>query len=351
MRNFVGVLALSVLTAGVSACAGPNSADSAGPAVTLNASGATFPQAFYEEAILDFTLLHPNVTINYAGGGSGKGRTDLQERQVDFAGSDGVVKQEDVAKYRGGEILYFPTISAPIAVAYNLDKVKDLRLSAETIARIFQREITVWNDPRLVAENPGVVMPKLPISVARRADGSGTTENFTKFLVAAALGVWTLQSGSTVQWPAGVLGAQGNAGVASLITGSKGTIGYVDYSDAKAAGLTFAAIGNAAGNYVQPSLESVSAALSGVMVNDDLTYNPINAPGAHSYPIAAPTWILVYKNQSDRLKGETIKAFLQYILTSGQHLATDVDYAPLNEELVAMALAQLDEIVLPAEVA
>lgn len=346
-RILAGVLAMFAALAASAGCTSSDAAGPTGPAVTLNASGATFPKAFYEEAILDFTTMHPNITINYAGGGSGKGRTDLQEQQVDFAGSDGVVKEEDVPKYQGGEFLYFPTVSAPIAVAYNLDKVKHLKLSADTIARIFQREITAWDDPRIAAENPGVALPKLPITVARRADGSGTTENFTKFLVAAAPDVWKLKSGSTVEWPADVQGAQGNAGVAGLITGSKGTIGYVDYSDAKAAGLTFAAIRNAAGKYIEPSLESVSAALAGAKVNDNLTYNPINAPGEASYPIAAPTWILVYKNQPDRLKGETTKAFLEYILTGGQRLASDVDYAPLPEALVAKARAQLDQIVLP----
>ncbi|MGD9755068.1 MAG: phosphate ABC transporter substrate-binding protein PstS [Acidimicrobiia bacterium] len=315
---------------------------------TLNASGATFPKAFYDEAIIEFADLQPNITINYAGGGSGKGRTDLQEQQVDFAGSDGLVKDEDRPNYKGGEFLYFPTVAAPITVSFNLDGVDELQLSADTIAKIFQAEITSWDDAAIKADNPDADLPATPITVARRSDGSGTTENFTKFLVSAAPDTWKLKSGSTVEWPANTQGAQGNAGVAALIQATNGAIGYVDFSDAKATGLAFASIKNKAGKFVEPSLEATSAALDTAEVNDDLSYNPINAPGEDAYPIAAPTWILVYKNQTDKAKGEATKAFLEYILTDGQALAPDIDYAPLPDGLDEKALAQLDEIVIPS---
>jgi phosphate transport system substrate-binding protein len=348
-HRLAGLTAAVALAVTAAACGGDPAGDASGPSVTLNASGATFPKAFYEEAIIDFRVLNPNVTINYAGGGSGKGRTDLQERQVDFAGSDGVVKVEDTPKYAGGEFLYFPTVSAPITVAYRLEGVDGLRLSGPTLARIFQRQVTRWDDPAIAADNPGLDLPGTAIIVARRADGSGTTENFTKFLESAAPGVWALKSGSTVEWPSDTQGAQGNAGVAGLITGANGTIGYVDYSDAVAADLTTAAVRNAAGRYVSPSLAGVSAALAAAPVADDLTYDPIDAPGESVYPIAAPTWILVYRNQPDRLKGQTVKAFLEYVLTGGQELAPDVDYAALPESLRVRALAQLDRIVIPEQ--
>ncbi len=318
------------------------------PETTLNASGATFPKAFYDEAIIEFEDAQPKVTINYAGGGSGKGRTDLQEQQVDFAGSDGLVKDEDRPNYKGGEFLYFPTVAAPITVSFNVSGVDKLQLSADTIAKIFQGQATSWDDAAIAADNPGAKLPATPITVARRADGSGTTENFTKFLVAAAPTAWTLKSGSTVEWPANTQGAQGNAGVAGLISATDGAIGYVDYSDAKATGLKFASIKNAAGKYVEPSLDAVSAALDGAEIKPDLSYNPINAAGEKTYPIAAPTWILVYKNQTDHNKGEATKAFLHYLLTDGQKLAPDVDYAPLPASLVTKAMAQLDQIVIPA---
>jgi phosphate transport system substrate-binding protein len=165
--------------------------------------------------------------------------------------------------------------------------------------------------------------------------------------VSAAPDTWKLESGSTVEWPADTQGAQGNAGVAGLISGTDGAIGYVDYSDAKATGLSFAAIRNAAGAYIEPSLEGVSAALATVEINADLSYDPINAPGADAYPIAAPTWILVYKDQTDRAKGAALKAYLEYLLTEGQTWAAEIDYARLPPSLADRALAQLDEVVVP----
>jgi phosphate transport system substrate-binding protein len=151
-----------------------------------------------------------------------------------------------------------------------------------------------------------------------------------------------------VEWPSGTQGAQGNAGVAGLVGSTDGAIGYVDFSDAKAAGLKFASIRNSDGNYVEPSLDGVSAALDQATVNPDLSYNPINAPGDETYPIAAPTWILVYKTQTDRTKGEATKAFLEFILTDGQELAPEIDYAPLPDSLLDKAIAQLDLISVPS---
>ncbi len=318
---------------------------------TLNASGATFPKAFYDEMIVDFKKAQPKATVNYAGGGSGKGRTDLQGGVVDFAGSDGLVAAADVAKYKG-TFLYFPTVSAPITVSYNLDGVDKLQLSAETIAKIFQRDIKTWDDPAIVAENTAV-KDKLKgnIVVARRADGSGTTENFTKFLDksvgSGGSGIWKLKSGSTVEWPADTQAGNANAGVTQIVKDTKGAIGYIDLSDAKAANLKFALIKNKAGKYVEATIDGASAAVEGATVNADLTYDPLWADGEKAYPIAAPTWILVYADQTDKVKGETVKAFLRYLLTDGQKVASEIDYAPLSKSLADKAIVQLDKIKLP----
>src|ERR1044072_3913646 len=235
---------------------------------TLNASGATFPQPFYEQVIASFAEKHSGVTINYGGGGSGKGRTDLQTGVVDFAGSDGLVKAEDVAKYKGA-FLYFPTVAAPITVSYHVEGVDNLQLSPETIAKIFQREIKTRNDKPTPPDNPGAKLPSTAIVVAHRSDGSGTTENFTKFLKAAAPAVWKLDAGSTVQWPADTQGGNGNSGVAQIVKDGNGAIGYVDFSDAKASKLKFAKVKNKAGKFVEPTLDGASAALAGVTINDD----------------------------------------------------------------------------------
>lgn len=318
---------------------------------TLAASGATFPQAFYQVAIAEFKKAQPKATITYGGGGSGKGRTDLQSQVVDWAGSDGVIAEADKAKYQGGEVLYFPTVVAPITVSYNLDGVDNLNLSPDTIAKIFQRQIKTWDDAAIVAENPDA-KSKLTgnITVARRSDSSGTTENFTGFLnkSAGASGVWTLKRGSTVEWPADTQAGNGNAGVAQIVKSTKGAIGYVDYSDAKATGLKTALVKNKAGKYVAPSLEATSAAAEGATINADLTYDPLWADGDKAYPITAPTWILVYSKQTDKVKAQTLKEFLRFVLTDGQKLAPTADYAPLAKNLDDKALAQLDKIQIPA---
>ncbi len=314
---------------------------------TLNASGATFPQGFYEVVIDGFRQVEPGITVNYAGGGSGQGRQNLQDGVVDFAGSDGLVREEDKSKYNG-ELLYVPTVAAPITISYNLRDVRDLILDADTIARIFQRQIRTWNDPTIAALNPGARLPSTGITVARRSDGSGTTENFTQYLVAAAPNTWALRSGSTVEWPSDTQAGNGNQGVAQIVKSTEGAVGYVDLSDARASGLQFAKVKNKAGKVVAATLEGTTAALEGTPVNEDLTYDPLNADGPAAYPIAAPTWILVYKNQADKAKGDAIKAFLRYLLTDGQELAVRIDYAALPASLQQRALAQVESIVVPA---
>ena len=319
---------------------------------TLNGSGATFPKGFYDEVIAEFQAANPSVTVNYPGGGSGKGRQDLQDsdsanRIVDFAGTDGLVKDEDKPKYKGGEFLYIPTVVAPITVSYNLSGVDKLTLDAETIAKIFQRQITTWDDAALKALNPDADLSG-DITVARRADSSGTSENFTKYLAAAAPGTFTIAPGSQPAWPEGTQAGQGNAGVAQIVKDTNGAIGYVDLSDAKATGLKLAAVKNKAGKAVEPTTDGASAAAAGAEVKDDLTYNPLNAAGDDSYPITAPTWIIAYVNQTDKAKGEALKAFLTFLLEDGQELAEEIDYAPLPKSLADKALAQIDKIVVPA---
>ena len=335
-------LVVGLVTSGA-AIAGA-SAPAQGGSATLNASGATFPQPYYEEVIGAFKQKNANDTINYAGGGSGKGRQDFADQVVDFAGSDAPYKPEDLAGVKGGDFFYFPTVAAPITVSYNVKGLKSLRLSPDTLAKIFQGEIKTWNDPAIKAENKSAKLPSTPITVAHRADSSGTTENFTKFLTAAAPGVWTLGSGSTVSWPADTQAGQGNAGVGQIVKGTDGAVGYVDFSDAKALKLKFASVKNKDGKYVAPSLKATTAAVDKAPVEANLTYNPINAAGASAYPIAAPTWLLVYKTQSDAAKGTAIKSFLNFIYGEGQKLAPSADYAALPKSLLDKAKAQVKQI-------
>ncbi len=313
----------------------------------LNASGATFPKAFYEEMIANFTEAHGTVTINYLGGGSGKGRQDLADQIVDWAGTDGTIKDEDLPKFKGGDVLYFPTVVAPITVSYNLD-IDGLKLSPTTIAKIFQREITVWNDPAIAADNAGVTLPDTPIVVVHRSDSSGTTGNFTKFLEKSvgkdAGGIWKLGTDSTVEWSPDTQAAEGNSGVAALVKSTVGAIGYVDLSDATDAGLKFASVQNKAGQFVAPTLEAASAAAAGAEINDDLTFSAIWADGDASYPITAQTWIIAYAKQTDQAKADSLKAFLSYLLTDGQKAAAEINFAPLPAELANKALAHVADL-------
>lgn len=330
---------------------GSAAASGAAPAPTgdgaeLNASGSTFQAAFQEAAIEGFGQSHPKVKINYGGGGSGKGRTDLADLVTDFAGADSPFKDEDKAKIKGGDILYFPLLLGAITVSYHVAGVDKLQLSADTIAKIFGREIKKWDDAAIAADNPGVKLPAADIVVVHRADGSGTTDNFTKFLVAAAPTTWKLKSGSTVEWPADTQAGQGNGGVAQLVKSTAGAIGYVDLSDAKAAGLTYASIKNAAGKYVEPTTDSASAAGAGIEVKDDLLFSAINAAGDAAYPITCQSWMIVYAKPADKAKGAAVKAYLEYLLGDGQKLLPELDFAPLPAALRDKAVAQLAKIQL-----
>ena len=306
----------------------------------LNASGATFPDAFYQEVIEKFADKAPDVNITYNAVGSGTGKEQFGQGLVDFAGTDSLVKPGDGPA--DGSYLYVPTVAAPITVSYNLSGVDELQLTPTTVAGIFQGDITSWDDDAIKQDNPDADLPSTDITVVHRSDGSGTTSNFTKYLDAAADN-WQLGAGDTVEWPASTQGAEKNTGVAQLINDSDGAIGYVDLSDAEATGLTFASIQNKDGEYVQPTLEGATAALEGAEIADDLSYNPLNAPGADSYPITSPTFILI-KTSYDASKGELVNAFLNYVLTDGQDSAKDVSFAALPDQLRQRALQQLDKI-------
>jgi len=309
---------------------------------SLKATGASFPDAYYQEVISAFKDVAPDLTITYNATGSGTGKKDFGSNLNDFAGTDSLVKDTDGPA--AGSFLYVPTVAAPITVSYNLSGVDKLQLSPETLAKIFQRDIKMWNDPAIAADNSGVTLPNKPITVAHRSDGSGTTSNFTKYLNAAAKDVWKLGSGDTVKWPTDTQGGEKNTGVATLIKNGDGTIGYVDLSDAKASGLKFASIKNKEGRFVAPTLDGAKAALAGATVKDDVSYDPLNAAGADSYPITSPTYLIVRTKYDDAKKAEAVKGFITYLLGDGTKLAEEVNFAPLPDTLKTRALAQLDKI-------
>ena len=333
-----------------SSSTGTTTAGGGGGKVTLNGSGSTFQQTFNQIAIQAFQQANPNITVTYKGVGSGQGKTDLSTKDVDFAGSDSTIKEADLPSFQGGKVLYFPTVAAPITVSFNVSGLDKLQLSGPTLAQIFNQKIKTWNDSAIAADNPGAKLPSTNIVVVRRADKSGTTKNFTTFLADQGSSNWPYPADEV--WPqadqAGTQAGQGNPGVAQIVKQTDGAVGYVDYSDAVQSGLKTASIKNAAGNYVAPSIEGATAAVAGATIKADLTYNPINATGAQAYPITSPTWILVYQKQTDKAKGSALKTFLTFILNDGQGLANEAKYAALPDSLKQKAIAQLDQLQIPA---
>ncbi|MHB8466070.1 MAG: phosphate ABC transporter substrate-binding protein PstS [Acidimicrobiales bacterium] len=319
----------------------------AGPKVTgtLNGSGSTFQAAYDQQVISDFQAANPGATVNYQAKGSGAGQTDLKNQVVDFAGSDVTIAATDLPGYKGGPVLYFPIAAGPITVSYNLSGVTALQLSAPTIAKIFARTVKTWNDATIAADNPGITLPNTPITVVHRSDSSGTTANFTAYLTVADPADWTLGKGKTVKWSADTQAGNGNAGVAQSIKSTSGAIGYVDYSDAKAGGLSWAKIKNASGAYVDATLDAASASVAAATVNADLTYNPINTTGAAAYPITSPTYMITYAKYTDAAKVALLKGFLSFVLGSaGQADAKTTNFAALPSALDIQALAQVDKI-------
>ena len=338
-------------TNGSSSSSSSSGSSASGPSVdyskltgTLNGSGSSFQDAYDQKAKAEFAKKAAGVTVNYTKSGSAAGKQDLANQVVQFAGTDSLIKDADKPTFKGGEVLYFPTVGAPITVSFNVSGVDKLQLSPDTLAGIFGGDITSWNDPKIAADNSGANLPSTKIAVVHRSDGSGTTSNFTKYLKKASPNVWKLDSGDTVNWPSSTQGAEKNSGVASLVKTTDGAIGYVDLADAVNADLKFAAIKNAAGKFVDPTLDGASAALAGATANADLTYDPLNASGDAAYPITSPTWIIVYKKQTDATVAAALKGWLSFILTDGQGFAKTVGFAPLPSDLATKAIAQLDQI-------
>jgi len=338
-------LSLAACSSSSTTTGGSSGGGSAKLSGTLNGSGSTFQLTFQQTAISNFKSVQPNMTVNYGGGGSGKGRTDLSSNVVQYAGSDTApIPSDETANFKGKTVLYFPVVVGPITVSYNLSGVSNLKLDGPVIAGLFDGSIKKWDDPKITALNPGVKLPSTAVVIARRSDSSGTTANFSQFLVDAAPGVWKLGSSSTIAWPATSQGGNGNGGVAQIVKSTAGAVGYVDYSDAKASGLTYASVKNKDGQYVAPSVQSATTAADNATIAPNLTFSAIWAPGAGSYPVTYQSWVLVYQAQSSANTAKMLQAYLGYLLGDGQKLLSSLNYAPLPASLDQKAKAQLPMI-------
>jgi phosphate transport system substrate-binding protein len=328
-----------------SAPASGSSSSAAAASGTINGAGSTFQTNFQQGSISAFKSVDPGITVNYAGVGSSTGRSDLYKNTVLFAGSDSPIPSKEASQVPAGKtVLYFPVQIGPISMAYNLQGITGLKLDASVLAQIFQGQITSWNNAAIKALNPGISLPSTAITIAVRSDGSGTTQNFSQYLVDAAGSAWKLGTSSIIKWPSTARAGSGNGGVAQVVKSTAGAIGYVDFSTATASSLSVASIKNSAGDYVAPSSAAATAAASHVTPKSDLTFVTVDEPGATSYPITYQSWDLVYAKQPSANDANLLKAYLGYLLGSGQSLLTQLSLAPLPSNIDSLAKAQLSQI-------
>jgi phosphate transport system substrate-binding protein len=316
----------------------------AAQAQKINAAGATFPAPIYQKWFGEYHVLHSGIEINYQGVGSGAGVNQLTGRTVDFAASDFPLSDEQISKLRV-KALHFPTVMGAVVLTYNIPGVTgELKLASDVVADIYLGKISKWNDARITKDNPGVKLPKDDIVVIRRTDGSGTTFVFTDFLSKVSP-EWKTKVGNSasVSWPGQTLGGNGNAGVTGLVKQTPDSIGYVELGYARQNKLPYATIKNASGNWVKPTLESVTAAAAGAAksIPADFRVSITNEKGKDAYPISTFTYMLIPVQIPDAAKLNAIKGFLQWMLTDGQKDCASLDYAPLPKEVVAKEMKQL----------
>ena len=335
----------SSAAASTPAAAASSPSTSSSASGTIAGAGSTFQTNFQQGAISAFKSVDSNITVNYNPVGSGTGRTDLYSNTVLYAGSDSPIPSKEAGKVPAGKtVLYFPVQIGPIAIAYNVSGVSDLKLDATTLAGIFSGKITTWNDPAIKALNPSASLPSSSINLEVRSDSSGTTQNFSQYLVDAAGSAWTLGTSSIVSFPKSAHANDGGSAVAKAVKATSNSIGYVDFSTATATGLTAASVKNEAGDYVAPSSASAAAAATHVTPKADLTFLTVDEPGATSYPITYQSWDLVYATQPNANDVALLQAYLGYLLGAGQSLLTPLNLAPLPASIDAAAKAQLSQI-------
>ena len=311
----------------------------------INGAGATFPYPIYSKWFDEYAKVDPEVRFNYQSIGSGGGIKQISSRTVDFGASDGPMTDEQL-KQAPSELLHIPTVLGADVVTYNLPGSPKLRFTPDVIADIFLGKITKWNDARLTAANPGVTLPDQPIVVVHRSDGSGTTYIWVDYLSKVSA-EWQQKvgKGTSVNWPVG-LGGKGNEGVAGQVKNTPGALGYVELAYAAKNALPVALVRNAAGKFIEPTIESTTAAATGAArsMPADFRVSLTNPPGDEAYPIASFTWLLLYREQPDQAKGRAIVNFLWWMSHEGQKFAADLLYAPLPPPVVKQIEARIKEI-------
>ena len=317
-------------------------------ATNLTGAGSSFAYPIYSKWAAMYAE-KTGVKVNYQSIGSSGGIRQLSDQIVDFGATDGPMTDEQLSKAKGGAILHFPTVLGGVAVTYNLSGVtQPLKLTGQVLADIFLGGITKWNDSRIAALNPGVRLPSSDVIVVHRADGSGTTYIFSDYLATVSPS-WLAKvgRGQSLNWPVG-LGGKGSEGVTGQVKQLPGAVGYVELAYAKQNKLPVALIRNAAGAWVGPTLESVTAAAAGAAAklpaNSDYRISIVNAPGKTAYPISSFTWILLYQHPADAAKGNALVSFLRWAYTNGESVASSLDYSPLPAAMTKRLEARLNTL-------
>jgi phosphate transport system substrate-binding protein len=313
-----------------------------GKTIALSGAGATAPNPVYQAWFAAYNKKNPNVQISYQSVGSGAGVKQFLAQTVDFGATDSALKAEEREKYpaSAGKPIQVASTGLFVVFAYNLDGVKDLKLSREAYCGIVDGSIKKWSDEKIKKSNPGVTLPDIDVTFVHRSDGSGTTSIFTKHLVKACPN-WKAGADKSVEWPVGT-GAKGNEGVTAQLQQTKGAIGYTEFSNAKGANLTMAALENKAGEFIVPSPESAAKALTGVKIPDDFAVSIPDPEAKDAYSIVSLTWLLFYSTPKDPAKSDALKSFTKWALTEGKPLAAELGYIPLPEEVVSKVVEALD---------
>jgi len=311
-----------------------------GSTEALQGAGSTLINPIMLQWIEDYKK-QGGIDISYQSIGSGGGIKNLTNKTVSFAGSD-VPMNDSETKNAKDPVLHFPAVIGAAAIAYNVDGVTSgLKLSGPVLADIFMLKITKWNDPKIVALNPGVKLPDADITVVHRSDGSGTTYIFSDFLSKVSPD-WKAKLGTnkSIEWPGG-LGAKGSEGVAGLLSQHKNSIAYLELAYAVSNKIPYASIQNSSGAFVDPTSDSASAAADGVTIPDDMKVSIVNSPNPKGYPITGFSYIIVYQTSP---RGADLSKFLKYALTDGQSLCKGLSYGPVPDSVTKRELAMLDSV-------
>ncbi len=315
----------------------------------INGAGSTFIYPMFSKWTSVYHNMHPDIEFNYQAIGSGGGIRQLLNGTVEIGASDAPLNDEQLAaaKKAHGPVVHLPDAMGAVAISYNVPGVHStLKFTGPVIAKIFLGQIKKWDDPQIKALNPGVNLPDNQIVVIHRSDGSGDTYIFVDYLCKVSK-EWNsnVGRGTSVQWPVG-LGAKGNQGVSAQIQRIPNSIGYITLIYAMQNNISFGSIKNKAGNFIHPTIESVSdaAANAAKIVPKDLRFSITNAPGKTSYPVSSATWLIVYVNQTNKKIGEETVKFLHWILTDGQKMEPKLDYAPIPKAIQKMELNLLNKV-------